>query len=481
MARTLRAAVLGGATLVLASCSETTTSPDPDPDPPGPPELVRFLAPCQVAGVGGTTLCGRYEVYEDRDRGTGRTIILDVLIAKSTFSPAEPDPIIYFHGGPGGSSVENAFWVTALLADARQQRDIVFIDQRGTGNSNKLSCQGDLLGDEASLFGSHFPDDLVTRCAGRLATAADLRLYTTELAVDDIAEALAGLGYDEVNLFGASYGTRMALSFLRRHESRVRSVLLNGVAPPQRGIHLNGAANTDAALEWLFADCESDGVCSAQHPTFRADFATLVSRFDAGPVTTDVELSDGSTASVPYSLGDFGYAVRRMLYDDAADLIAPWVEEALQTGEWAGFPGYYLARTQWVGGSFATGMHLSVLCSEDIQFATETDIQNRTAGTLLGETLIRRYQGACDQWPTGSVSSAYRTPVVSSVPTMIISGERDPVTPAIWGTETASSLSNSLHLIVDDGGHFPTSTCLDFIQNTFLSVGDPQAVPIDCL
>ncbi len=464
---------------VLTACGSEAISPVP-PEPTGPRPLVRTLLPCSVPGVSGETLCGRYEVFEDRKAASGRTIILEVLVAKATFRPAEADPVVYFHGGPGGSSVDNAWWVTSLLAGARRQRDLVFVDQRGTGNSNRLSCEGGLPGGEASLFGTHFPNDHVESCGARLAGNADLRFYTTDLAVDDVAEALSGFGYDQVNLFGASYGTRMALVFLRRHESRVRSILLNGVAPPQRGIHIEGASNVDASLEWLFSDCETDPSCASAYPTFRADFGRLVSRFDNGPVSIEAELSDGSMATVEFSKGDFGVAIRRMLYDESAYSIAPWVEESLQTGGWAGFPAYYVARTRWVGSDFGTGMHLSVICSEDVAFVTEAEIQSATSGTLLGESLIRRYKDACSKWPMGSIPSNYREIVLSDKPAFIISGERDPVTPALWGTETAQGLSNSRHLVLPDSGHFPVGACLEGIQSTFLTQGDPAAVPITC-
>ena len=479
---------LAGVALTLlvifaTACGTDTTGPVPDepggPDDPRP--LMRSLLPCTVADVRGPTLCGRYEVREDRDAADGRTILLDVLVAQATSGPVERDPVVYFHGGPGGSSVENAFWVASLMAGARQQRDLVFIDQRGTGNSGKLSCEGVLPGGQGSLFGTHFPDDHIEACVSRLSLEADLREYTTDIAADDIDEVLSWLGYDDVNLFGASYGTRLALVFLRRHEDRVRSVLLNGVAPPNRGIHINGAANTDASIQWLLDDCGSDPVCAAAYPDLETDLGTLLARFDGGPVRVDVELDDGSTRLVDYSLGDFGYAIRRMLYDDSAFSIAPWIEESIDTGGWSGFPGYYLARTRWVGGSFGTGLHLSVICSEDIQFVPEAEVQAKTAGTRFGATLVRRYQDACSRWPTAPVPSSYRQAVVAGTPALIISGERDPVTPAAWGDEAAASLANSKHVVVPGGGHFPVSACIELIQNTFFVVGDPNAVSTSCV
>ncbi|MFQ5568210.1 MAG: alpha/beta hydrolase [Rhodothermales bacterium] len=483
-----RITLLATAALVLVACaSDPVAAVQPDDGQDGsatdsiPSSFARTLEPCTVPGIAGSTLCGTYTVYEDRSARSGRTIDLNVLVVKALESNAEPDPVVYFEGGPGGSSVDVARFLVDVLPNIRRRRDLVFVDQRGTGASARLACNTTLPGGEASLFGTLFPDDHIRACAARLGVVADLRLYSTPIAVDDIDEVLEWLGYERVNLFGTSYGTRVALVFLRRHPERVRSVIVNGVAPPHVNVHLHDAQNVDRSLEWLFTDCEHDAACSTRFPELRAQFDALVARFEHGPVEVSASLSDGSTATVPFSMGDFGYAVRGMLYGSLAENIPAWVAEATTTGGWSGFPGYYVQRSRWVASNFATGMHLSVFCAEDIPFTTDAEIAALTKDTLLGESLFRRYERACTHWPRGDIPNDYHQLVASEMPVLIISGERDPATPVGWGEEIAAALPNSLHLVIPDAGHVPLTPCVQRINRQFIESGAASGLDASCV
>ncbi len=474
--------------LLGAACGSDPLAPTPagaqNTPPPTdsiPASFARTLEPCSRADIAGQTLCGTFTVYEDREARTGRTLDLNILVVKATDPDPEPDPVVYFQGGPGGSSVDIARFITETLAEVRQRRDLVFVDQRGTGASGRLACNTPLPGGEASLFGTLFPADHIAACATRLGTDANLKLYTTPIGVDDIDEVLEWLGYDQVNLFGTSYGTRVALVYLRRHPERVRTTIVNGVAPPNVNIHLFDAFNVDRSLAWLFSDCEQDARCAAQHPNLRTQFDTLLARFDQGPVTVNATLSDGSTVSVPFSRGDFGYALRGMLYGALADQIAAWVSESIETGGWAGFPDYYTQRARWVASPFATGMHLSVFCAEDIPFMTDADIAETSQGTVLGESLIRRYAQACALWPQGDIPGDYHEAVTSDKPVLIISGERDPATPVTWGDDIQATLPTSLHLVVPDAGHVPLTPCLTTLKQRFLDTASVADLDASCV
>ena len=482
-----RITLLLAAALVCAACTSDTVIAPADAQDSGevtdivPPSFTRNLEPCSFPGITGPILCGTYTVYEDREARAGRTIDINFLVVKATDENPEPDPVVYFEGGPGGSSVGTARFIVDALSAIRQRRDFVFVDQRGTGGSGRLACDTPLPSGEASLFGTLFPDDHVAACAARLGADADLRLYTTPIATDDIDEVLGWLGYERVNLFGTSYGTRVALVFLRRHPERVRTTIVNGVAPPHVNVHLFDAPNVDRSLEWLFGDCEQDAACAAQHPDLRVHLDTLVARFDQGPVEVNAELSNGATARVSFSRGDFGYAVRGMLYGSLAENIAAWTAEAVETGGWAGFPDYYVQRSRWVASPFATGMHLSVFCAEDIPFMTDAEIADITQETLLGESLIRRYERACEHWPRGDLPAGFHELVTSELPVLIVSGERDPVTPVVWGEEIQTTLPNSVHVVVPDAGHVPLTPCVLGIQNRFIETGSVAELATGCV
>ena len=483
-----RITLLLAAAFVCAACTSDPVVAPAEAQDDGAPEVVpvpasfaRDLEPCAISGIAGETLCGTYTVYEDRDAQAGRSIDINFLVVKATGDDPEPDPVVYFEGGPGGASVGTARFIVDALSAVRQRRDFVFVDQRGTGGSGRLACDTPLPGGETSLFGTLFPDDHIEACAARLGADADLRLYTTPLGVDDIDEILGWLGYDKVNLFGTSYGTRVALVFLRRHPERVRTTIVNGVAPPHVNIHLFDAPNVDRSLEWLLGDCEQDAACAAQHPDLRARLDTLTARFDQGPVAVNARPSNGTTADVSFSRGDFGYAIRGMLYGSLAERIGTWVDEAVETGGWAGFPDYYVQRSRWVASTFATGMHLTVFCAEDIPFMSDVEIAAVTQETLLGESLIRRYERACTHWPRGPIPDDYHSLVTSDLPVLIISGERDPATPVAWGEEIQSTLPNSRHVVVPDAGHVPLTSCVLGLKQHLIESGSVAGLDASCV
>ena len=191
--------------------------------------------------------------------------------------------------------------------------------------------------------------------------------------------------------------------------------------------------------------------------------------------------TDGTVAQVQFSRADFAYAVRGMFYGILADSIAPWTTRAVDSGAWAGYVDYYVRRSRWVAGPFATGMHLSVWCAEDVPFATEAVMTPYDNGSLLGSSLIRRYRDACASWPTGDVPAGYKDVVSFDLPVLIISGERDPVTAATWGTALEAALPNATHIIVPDAGHVPFGSCINGIQEAFWISADPAGLPVSCM
>jgi pimeloyl-ACP methyl ester carboxylesterase len=175
------------------------------------------LTPCELPGVKEKVRCGTYEVFEDRAARKGRKITLKIVVAAATGPTSAPDPFVYIPGGPGSSATEDAPGVAELFAGVRARRDLVFIDQRGTGGSHPLNCNFFDPADLQSYLGYFFPLDDVRKCRQELELKANLKLYTTPIAMDDLDEVRAALGYERVNLFGASYGTRAALVYLKRH------------------------------------------------------------------------------------------------------------------------------------------------------------------------------------------------------------------------------------------------------------------------
>ncbi len=222
------------------------------------PNAHRALAlhPCHLAHVGVETMCGTYEVFEDRARGAGRKLRLNVAVMPALVAHPEPDPLFILAGGPGQSATSTAPALAAVFDRVRKHRDIVFVDQRGTGKSNPLECPQKREPTLNERLDSQPNDEELKTCLA--AYDADPRLYTTPIAMDDLDEVRGALGYEKINLWGGSYGTRAALVYMRQHEDRVRTATLDGVAPFTLELPLSVAKDGQRALDSMFAACASD-------------------------------------------------------------------------------------------------------------------------------------------------------------------------------------------------------------------------------
>ncbi len=255
---------------------------------------VLSLKPCEVRGAKDAK-CGTFEVFENRTTRKGRKISINVLVLPATGQKREPDPLFYFAGGPGSSATEDGPGIAQMLASIRQHRDLVFVDQRGTGQSNPLNCDLFDPADPQSFFGSFLPLDAVRKCREQLELKADLTLYTTNIAMDDIDDVRAALGYDQINLYGGSYGTRAALVYLRRHPQHVRAAVLHGVSPTNQFMPLNFPQDTERALQGVLSECEADDACRNAFPQVKADAKRVLEQLLLSPAEAEVEVPNTKT------------------------------------------------------------------------------------------------------------------------------------------------------------------------------------------
>jgi pimeloyl-ACP methyl ester carboxylesterase len=442
----------------------------------------RPLEPCKIDRVPGEVLCGTFTVFEDREARSGRTIDLRVVVLRATGEQRVMDPVVPLAGGPGGSATAGARGYAQQYVEERHERDILLVDQRGAGQSNPLHCSFPAPRGETSFFGSLFPTDHITMCRDKLSERADLSLYGTPLAADDLEDVRKWLEYDRLNLMGGSYGTRIAQVFMRRHPQSVRTAVLNALVPLGRNPYFYGATSIDQGLEQLFSDCAADTNCVRAFPNFREQFAAVVARFDHGPVQTDVQLADGTTKAVGFTLGDFAYAVRGVLYSAASNRLPLAIRDAHDSGDLGLFARYYLQRIGWVTDrGTGTGMHFSILCSEDMAFNDWEELRGVTEGTLMGAHLIREYESACDAWETYEVPANYHDPLRSDVPTLLLSGERDPITPPAYGEEVAQYLSRSLHVVQPNAGHGAGGLCVAQLRLQLITTGSVEGLDPSCI
>ncbi|MDQ3818552.1 MAG: alpha/beta hydrolase, partial [Acidobacteriota bacterium] len=239
-----------------------------------------FLSPCRPPEVNSRAWCGKYEVFEDRASKRGRKIALNMVVLPALTEKHAPDPVFFIAGGPGQGAASLAGVVgEGPLASVRQERDLVFLDQRGTGESNPLNCN--LFADAADLrayFEDMFPIEAMRACRNQLEKVADLKLYTTSIAIEDLDEVRGALGYDRINLYGGSYGTTVALAYLRRYREHVRTVVLAGVAPTGLKLPLPFAKGAQYAIAHLLDDCAADSSCREAFPNLKEEFRLVLDR-----------------------------------------------------------------------------------------------------------------------------------------------------------------------------------------------------------
>jgi pimeloyl-ACP methyl ester carboxylesterase len=371
-------------------------------------------------------------------------------------------------------------------AEINRKRDVVLVDVRGTGDSNGLPCKA-LQGHEGVLgyLESFLPVEGVRACRRDLESRADLALYTTTAAVDDVDDVRAALGYDRVNLEGGSYGTFAALNYMRRHPSHVRTAVLQGVVPPDARMPLRFAASAQAALDRVLEACAKDSACHASFPDPAAEFKDLLSRFDAFP--PEVAIKDpktGQPRKFAFGRSAAAQTIRYMLYLPITAAQIP-----LHIHRAAGGDLTPLAEDAYFFGNLVTstadGFYLSVTCAEDVPFFTATDAENAAGGTFLGNFRARVQKAACAEWPRGETPPDFARPVRSDAPTLVISGERDPVTPAADGESVARELPHSKHVVVPGGGHGfdgeKGADCLDRIAAQFVERGTEADLDTSCV
>jgi pimeloyl-ACP methyl ester carboxylesterase len=424
--------------------------------------------------------CGRLTVFENRAARRGRQIDIHFKVVRAD-RPGARQALFLFAGGPGQGSTIMAAAADGWARPVRVTHDIVLVDQRGTGRSHPLDCDFNPEANPAAAFGHVFNPAAVSRCRAALEGHADLTQYTTELAIEDVEDIRARLGYDQVSLYGGSYGTRMAQSYLRRYPDRVRAAVLDGVVPFDNAVPVTYARSAQQALDRVFAACAATPACRAAHPDPAADLATILRRLNAGPARATITRRTGPPVTVQVSAGDFTYAVRGMLYDARTALQLPdLLGRAATTGRLDEFAQRYFDRETGFVGRLEHGVHFTVLCAEDVPFPTEREIVEATTGTFIGRYLFDEYRNACARWPRAPIRPGTRTPVSVRVPTLLISGWFDPSTPPEFAERVARALPHARLIVAPSSSHVSVWGCAGPAAAHVLATGSFTGMPDAC-
>ena len=456
--------------LVAAACSGG----------PEAPRATLALADCRLPGIEAMARCAKHEVFENREAQSGRRIMINIAVVPARSRAHEPDPVVILAGGPGQGAVSLAAQVMPLFSRLNDVRDIVFIDQRGTGGSHPLNCEPEEPQKLQQLFEDAMPERLVRQCLEQLE--ADPAQYVTPLAIADLEEVRAALGYDKLNLWGGSYGTRVALEYLRRHGSHVRTVTLDGAAPATMKLPLSFVSDGEAALKKMLDDCDAQVLCRSTYPELRATIAALRSRLSRRPERTSIQdPRTGTREIIQVNENVLLSGIFRPLYVAEMASLLPLGLASAAGGDYNPLLAPNLEFANDISENLAVGMHLSVICAEDIARVTREDL-NVLDASFFGRALVDDFVRACAFWPRGKVPADYYDPVTSDVPTLILSGGIDPATPPRHGDAVAKTLKNSRHLVAPHLGHgVSLHGCAPRLIETFIRKADATAVEASCL
>jgi len=417
-----------------------------------------------------SALCATLPVWENRSTKAGRRIDLNIVILPAFEKNHASDPLFLLHGGPGGAATD----LTPVYArhPVRNRRDIVMVDQRGTGGSHLLQC--DFYGDPPNLqrlVSSQFPIDQVRTCRERLSKDADLAQYTTAIAMDDLDEVRQWLRYDKINVWGGSYGSLAAQVYLRRHEGSVRSVVLEGVLPADELAPLHHATAGQRAIDILIEQSRGE------YPHLREDLLAMAARVRKG---IDVPVRDGAgrTVMVRPGIGALAEGIRHRLYTDTGNTLAGMIHHAA-AGDLSPIVQTAI-EAELALRRLAMGALLSVSCTEHLPYITSAMAARETAGTLLGDLRIREQQTACAQWVRGAAPADVHALVQSTTPVLLLSGYRDSVTPPSFADRVAKELPNSRHVVFPKASHGVQNACGRALIASFIDRASVTGLDASC-
>ncbi|MBT8138097.1 MAG: alpha/beta hydrolase [Gammaproteobacteria bacterium] len=471
--RLIAAALLG---LGLCACAPAPQTGD---------KATLEMEPCRLHGASGLTSiaaeCGYLEVPENPADPAGVTISLFVARIPALNPRFPGTAFTTIAGGPGQASTQFYADYAAAFDRITRHHDVVVLDQRGTGKSNLLDCPYDV--DEMLEFSVETAVARADECRANLP--GDPRFYTTSVAVDDLDQVRAALGYDTLDVYGVSYGTRMAQHYLKQYPQRMRTMIIDGVVPAGELLGPAIALDAQVALEALFARCSSDEQCSTSFPAIAESFSRLAQRLRADPVTMNVaHPATGELTEVTLDYTTFAGTIRLLLYTPTTVALLPLLlHQADAQDNWAPLIAQGQIAGLAVADQLAEGMHNAIMCSEDAPFYGISEAQRAAlAQTFLGAQQLEAIEAVCRNWPAGLIDDGFHQPASAAVPVLLLSGSADPITPPKYAERAAAHLPDSLHLIAQGHGHgVVTQRCVPGLIAQFVEEASLADLETDCV
>jgi pimeloyl-ACP methyl ester carboxylesterase len=427
--------------------------------------------------------CGTLLRPENPDDPASTGIEIRVAVVPALNLNPAPDPFVPIAGGPGQGTVEFYMRIRGALEGVRRNRDILLVDQRGTGESSRMDCPID---DDALLFETEFSVedtlDYIEECLEDLPQ--DPRYFTTSVAVTDLEAVRQALGYTALNLYGVSYGSRVAQHFARRYPAVTRSVVIDGVVPPQIALGPEIATESQKAVDNILARCAEDEQCSAAFPDIEAGFAALVAELREAPVEVTVpHPNTGRLQTVTFGAGQFAGAVRLLAYNPNTIALLPLFIDEARKGNFVPLAAQFMLTALAMGDALAIGMHNAVMCTEDLPFLDRATVDDAAiAASYMGSFQLETLEAICSIWPAGPIDPDFKTPLATDIPFLLLSGDADPITPPRYAEMAAVDLANATHLIGKHQGHGQIVVgCMGRIVADFVESADPAGLDSECM
>lgn len=438
------------------------------------PDKTVAETPCHVRGVRSRARCFTLRLPERWDRPEGeKSILVRVAVLPAAGGDAEPDPVFVLAGGPGQAAGELGGALHAVFGKVRRRRELVLMDRRGTGRSAPLHCAmpGDVAGSGADWRPAR-------SCLKDLD--ADVRGYDSTAFIRDLEAARQALGYEKINIWGASWGTRAALLYARAYPDRVRTMVLDGVLPPDRNLFETEPLSSDAALEKTLKACAADTACAAAFPDLHRTLERVLARLEQGPQEfTDPQAQD---AQMFVSRAAFMQNLRGALYRPVSAAAIPFIIDRFAAGDAAPLFAYAYEINRRMIDRMYLGLTLSVLCTEEIPRADPDEVAAAAARSRFGAAYFDFWKSACEGWPHSNVDEDYGAPVRAAMPVLLLSGALDPVTPPAAAERAARSLARATHFVAPAAGHNVSAFgCAPDLIADFIAAADASNLDASCL
>jgi pimeloyl-ACP methyl ester carboxylesterase len=425
------------------------------------------LSSCSLPGVNRPARCGQLEVPENPNLPNGRQLAIGVALIPAE-AKARPDPIAVLMGGPGEDAIGAAEIYARQFTSLLKDRDLLLVDQRGTGRSGALPCALFLPDHPEASLRDLFPVAAVEKCARTLAAQADLTQYGFDRFATDLEHVRQALGYGPLNIFAGSYGTRAAQVYVRMYPESVRTLYLGSAVPLDARSPLPFAKTEDEALDRMLDACAAESACNAAFPRLRDEFREISTRLASGPIRVT---PTGFDRPVLLYGGRVAEWFRSKLYRPYSATALPWMIHRAFKDDWVPIADGILEDARGMASDLSFGLFFAITCSEDVAFIREQDIAPQTRGTFLGDYRVRQQQAACKYWPRAPLPLHYRERVHSSVPTVFATGDADGGTPLWYTEQVAEGFPRRIEVVLRGQGHTEWNDCVAGVYERLVAGG----------